>query len=119
MLARLNTDTDRIPDSRQPPWVKEVVAREIQFSKYFALDPLLSLELFFVILSAALIILITRSANIGTQQGILPVGNDGLERRVIVVSREVMGEEPDTEAQLGIFLNRGVQDLSLAVFSRQ
>ena len=60
-LAGSDSDTDRVPDCRPPDRVKVVMAREIQSSKYFAPDPLLSLNLISEVLSAALILLITRA----------------------------------------------------------
>ena len=87
LLAGPDSDTERVPDCRQPYRVEVVVgAREIQFSKYFASDPLETVQLLFVILSAALVVMITGLANIATQQGIPPIRNDGLEWRIILVS---------------------------------
>ena len=55
LLPSSDSDTGRVPDSRPPDRVKVARAREIQTSKYFAADPLLSLHLISVVLSAALV----------------------------------------------------------------
>ena len=117
LLAGSDSDTGRVPDSRPPDRVKVVIAREIQTSKYFAPDPLVSLNLISIVLSAALIKLITRFAKIAAQQDILPIRNESLEWIIIRGSREVVSEEPGTESHLGVLLQGGVQDLSLTVFS--
>ena len=100
LLAGSDSDTGRVPDCRPPDWVKVVIAREIHISKYFAPDPLLSLNLISVVLSAALIELIARSRYKAAQQDILPIRNQSLKWKTIRVSREVVSEEPGTESHL-------------------
>lgn len=117
LLDSSNSDAGRVPDCRPPDRVIVRITREIRTSKYFASDPLK--KPISVVLSAALILLITRSGYIATQQVILPIRNESLEWIAIRVSREVVSEEPGTESHLGIFPQGGVQHLSLAVCSWQ
>ena len=119
LLASSYSDTDRVPDCRTPDRVIVVIASEIGSSKYFAPDPLLSLNLFSVVLCTALIQLITRSGYKAAQQLINPIRNESLKWMIIRVSREVVGEEPGTESHLAIFHQGGVQNLSTALFSWQ
>ena len=119
LVGSSDSDTERVPDSRQPNRVKVIIARDVKISEYFAPDPLLTLKLFNIILSAALIEEIARLAYVATQQGILPVRNDSLERIIIRGSGEVVGEEPGADSQLGDVHQGGVHQLSTAVFSWQ
>ena len=45
LLAGFDSDTGRVPDSRPPDRVKVEITRDRTTSKYFAPDPLLSLNL--------------------------------------------------------------------------
>ena len=119
LLAGSDSDTGRVPDCRPPDRVKVVMARDIRISKYFAPDPLLSFKPISVELSAALILLITRSGYIAAQQVSIPIRNESLKWRIIRVSREVVSEEPGAESHIGVFHQGGVQDLSTAVISWQ
>ena len=119
LLAGSDSDTGRVPDCRPPHWVKVEIASEIQTSKYFAPDPLLSLDVISEVFSAALILLVTRPCYIAAQQLILPIRNESLKWITVRVSREVVSEEPGTESHLAIFHQGGVQDLSTALSSWQ
>ena len=57
LLGGSDSDTGRVPHTRQPDRVEVVFTREIQIPKYFALTPLvlLTLNLIFVVVSAATI----------------------------------------------------------------
>ena len=119
LLASSYSDTDRVPDCRTPDRVIVVIASEIGSSKYFAPDPLLSLNPLSVFFSAAFIQLITRSGYIAAQGLVLPIRYQSLKWITMRGSREVVSEEPGTESHLGIFPQGGVQDLSTAVLSWQ
>ena len=119
LLAGSDSDTGRVPNCRPPNRVKVVIAREIQISKYFSPDPLLSLELISEVLSAALILLLTRTGYKAAQQVKLLIRNESLEWITVRVSREVVSEEPGTESHLAVVHQGGVQHLSTAVFSWQ
>ena len=54
LVGSSDSDTERVPDSRQPNRVKVIIARDVKISEYFAPDPLLALQLVSVVLRTAL-----------------------------------------------------------------
>ena len=120
-LAGSDSDTGRVPDCHPPGRVEVVFTREIQVSQYLALTPLLALTLHLisVVLSAAVVEMVTWSANVAAQQGVPPNSNQSLEWKTIWLGREVVSEEPGTDSDGGVFPQGGVQHLSLAVFCWQ
>ena len=115
------SETGRVPDCRPPGWVEVRIVGNKEISKHFPRDPgqLVFSEYIFVFLSTASKRLITRSGYVAAQKVPHSIGDERLTWPSGGVSREVVGEEPGAESQLGVFPQGGVRDLSPALFSWQ
>ena len=119
--VRTGSETGRVPDCRPPGRVELGSVGDKAISKHFPRDPgqLSITEYVFIFLSTASKRLITRSGYVAAQKVPHSIGDERLTWPSGGVSREVVGEEPGAESQLGVFPQGGVRDLSPALFSWQ